>query len=460
MKKKRLSSTIPSDILKTILRKDEDPFRRLYRVRYYSYLEYQGGNELAVSCVAVKFGKTFKNKSNPCRYVKKVCIHVLGDTRAYYRDIHYAYIAGYIPEFYLERDMDTRRKRIIVNEYSDESWYSCEPKYFRLFGFGNLVNPEFLDKTEKFKYCAWDGETDILKYLEAYEKNPKIEMISKLLGTRFATSKTIVRKAEKDKDFIFWMRDHKQEILNERLPVILRAYAKGWSIEAAKKDYDVRKEFLEFTRTHITSRGTLGEIYKNSDEDGKKKIIEYVKRNDVTPSHYNDYLQALKELNIDLTDTKNLFPKDFAYWSQVRMDQYATEKAKKDAKAFKELTRKIKAVASKYSALTLSNKSFCVIIASDKESLIREGAYLHHCVGQMNYDQRIAKEKSLIFFIRKAEEQNIPFVTVEFSIETGKVLQCYGEHDSRPSENVRDFVYNVWEKQAQKKLKKIQKEAA
>ena len=74
----------------------------------------------------------------------------------------------------------------------------------------------------------------------------------------------------------------------------------------------------------------------------------------------------------------------------------------------------------------------------------------------MNYDQKFAREESLIFFIRNVNEPDTPFVTVEYSISKHKVLQCYGEHDQKPSDNVLEYVNKKWLPFANRQLKKIQ----
>ena len=100
--------------------------------------------------------------------------------------------------------------------------------------------------------------------------------------------------------------------------------------------------------------------------------------------------------------------------------------------------------------------AFVVIIARSPQDLIREGDILHHCVGRMNYDQRFIREESLIFFVRNVETPDTPFVTVEYSIKNKKVLQCYGDRDSKPSDNVLEFVNKKWLPFANRQLKKIQ----
>ena len=67
----------------------------------------------------------------------------------------------------------------------------------------------------------------------------------------------------------------------------------------------------------------------------------------------------------------------------------------------KEFYARFEAITEKYAALQHNKRSaFVAIIARSPADLITEGNALHHCVGRMNYDQRIVREESLIFFIR------------------------------------------------------------
>ncbi len=157
-----------------------------------------------------------------------------------------------------------------------------------------------------------------------------------------------------------------------------------------------------------------------------------------------------------MTIEKNRFPHDFKRWHDIRIDEYATEKALKDAEERKELYKKFAAIAEKYLPLQYNRKSaFIVIIAQSPADLIREGEVLHHCVGRMNYDQKFIREESLIFFIRSVDEPDIPFITVEYSPSKNIILQCYGASDSRPNQKVLDFVNNQWLPYANKQMKQL-----
>ena len=113
-------------------------------------------------------------------------------------------------------------------------------------------------------------------------------------------------------------------------------------------------------------------------------------------------------------------------------------------------------IAEKYLPLEHDKRSaFVCIIARSPADLIREGEALHHCVGRMNYDQRFVREESLIFFSRAKEEPDTPLVTLEYSLRNHKVLQCYGEHDHKPSEDVLHYVNKVWLPYANRTIKHI-----
>ena len=73
----------------------------------------------------------------------------------------------------------------------------------------------------------------------------------------------------------------------------------------------------------------------------------------------------------------------------------------------------------------------------------------------MNYDRRFIREESLIFFVRSRRDPETPLVTLEYSLKNRKVLQCYGEYDRKPDEDVLHYVNKVWLPYANKRIKQI-----
>ena len=164
---------------------------------------------------------------------------------------------------------------------------------------------------------------------------------------------------------------------------------------------------------------------------------------------------ACEYLGVDLSLDKNRYPHDFKTWHDIRTNEYRSEKAKRDEENRKHFYENFRAVANKYGVLQYEKIGFVCIIAKSPNELKEEGSTLHHCVGSMGYDQKFVDEKSLIFFIRTKEQPNKPLVTVEYSIKDKKVLQCYGEHNSKPSEEILSFVNQKWLPYAKRQMKQI-----
>ena len=217
------------------------------------------------------------------------------------------------------------------------------------------------------------------------------------------------------------------------------------------------------TQAHIHSLdGQMDEITVLEELGNNSYLVDYrgVKCsaifNPFNSTYYLDYLKACQNLGLDISEEKNRFPHDFKRWHDIRIDQYAAKKAMEDAEKRKELYAQFAAVAEKYLSLQHSKRSaFICVIARSPADLIREGEALHHCVGRMNYDQRMVREESLIFFVRAKESPDIPLVTLEYSPRSHKVLQCYGEHDHKPSEDILHYVNKVWLPYANKTIKHI-----
>ena len=122
----------------------------------------------------------------------------------------------------------------------------------------------------------------------------------------------------------------------------------------------------------------------------------------------------------------------------------------------KAFIKRFKSVAKKYLPLEKTESdNYIIIIAKTPNQLVKEGSTLHHCVGRMNYDSKMAREETLIFFIRHKDKPNKPLATLEYSPARKQILQCYGEHDSIPEKALSDFVNKKWLPYANRKLKKI-----
>lgn len=69
--------------------------------------------------------------------------------------------------------------------------------------------------------------------------------------------------------------------------------------------------------------------------------------------------------------------------------------------------------------------------------MIIEGKILDHCVG--SYAKRHADGQTTIFFIRKTDDPETPYYTLEYDFECMCILQNRGFKNCAPPEEVRAF---------------------
>lgn len=66
---------------------------------------------------------------------------------------------------------------------------------------------------------------------------------------------------------------------------------------------------------------------------------------------------------------------------------------------------------------------FSIVVPKEVNEITKEGMYLHHCVG--GYVNRVAEGRTNILFLRKNEEPEIPFFTIEVS-NGNEIIQIHG----------------------------------
>ena len=70
-----------------------------------------------------------------------------------------------------------------------------------------------------------------------------------------------------------------------------------------------------------------------------------------------------------------------------------------------------------------ADDNFSIIVPKEINKITKEGVYLHHCVG--GYVSRVAEGRTNILFLRKNEEIDIPFFTIEVS-NNNEIIQIHG----------------------------------
>ena len=363
------------------------------------------------------------------------------------KDMEYSFMGNYRVGWYDEGIKYPYNMRPF---YNDGRWYPVGFKYYN--PWTHTINPQFAVSLPQFRYSAVDIQNPscIITYLRTYLKYPQVEYLVKAGLGKYVGSTMILKKIGSDKGFRKWLMTHREELRARHyyVDVVLRGYKTGKPLETLQS-YREAKINLRNNNTLAPIR----ELFKGAE---REKFFDYISEQNTNANTYLDYLKACNYLGLDMSLPKNRFPHDFKRWHDMRIDQYATARAEADRKVRQELYDKFAAIAEKYLPLEYNKRSaFICIIAHSPADLIREGELLDHCVGRMNYDQRFIREESLIFFVRTKEQPDTPLVTLEYSLRNHKVLQCYGEHDHKPSEDILHYVNKVWLPYANRTIKKL-----
>lgn len=435
MIKEKHIKPIPDRLLKRLEKIDSESLEKIRFYRYYTIFN----RELCMVYVAAK---TYRRK----RYFKQVAVHGIHSPECLVKDIEYSWCSmyGFKVGWYAEGLAKQK------TWYETSYWCTAEDRFYK--PSSKLINPEFPLKLKNYKYSAVGKYTneDKLQYLRIYEKYPQVELLVKNNLSKFAIKKTIVEKLAKDKTFCKWFFKNKDVLANKHfyIPTIIKSYKTNTDL--------IQTQIRTETKRHLLNKDYHRIIHENFQKDELDILVKYLCKQKADIYLYEDYLRACIELGLDLTIERNRYPKDFKRWHDIRIDEFNSKRAEIDARKKKELLEKFTMVASKYLGLERNLKgAYITIIAKSPTELVYEGEQLNHCVGKMGYDQRFAREESLIFFIRNKDNPDVPFVTIEYSIKNKSILQCYGYKDSKPAEDVLNYVNKIWLPYANRKIKKV-----
>lgn len=171
-----------------------------------------------------------------------------------------------------------------------------------------------------------------------------------------------------------------------------------------------------------------------------------------------EYLKWCKELKYDLDNMFFYMPKNFKKvhdrtakeYQELQDKKAAAEKrrrealAKKNMEDMKKAMEKIFKKSDGIDAFYIKGKRLILVVPKDASDIKHEGEVLHHCVG--GYVERVAKGETNIFFVRKVNEPDTPYFTMEYW--DNMVIQCRGAHNCEMPPEVKAFV-NAFEKKMQ-----------
>ncbi len=353
------------------------------------------------------------------------------------------------------------------SSYSGNFWDDCN-----LYGMDNITikaAPVYektfeLIKGTDFKYSgakelsAGCREYNLMDYMERYTQFPQLEMFSKAglygVASQIVENKMGIikdRHAKRPEDFLGIYKERLTKLKQEkgdteylRAMQAERATSSKWTDRELflVKEAEIRKGEVEFINKHLTIRKMANYVEKitgvrlpsNSEDYICTRGKEVIKS---TARTYLDYLNMREARGYDLHNTVFLLPKELR---RAHNQMVAEVNAEKISERELEVRMKFPNIQKNYRKLRnrffYEDENYLIRPAKSAEEIVKEGRFLHHCVGGNNYLKKHDTGESYILLLRRKGEEDIPYITVEIKGE--KIAQWYGENDKKPDKSVID----------------------
>lgn len=330
----------------------------------------------------------------------------------------------------------TGKNYISVDTVIKEGWLyifkQSEPlKYFEK----GMVQRKILDaamafvKIPQFEICYKMGLLKLCDYFEYWEGD---------------TGRYVNKKAKTMEEFLKVRKCHVKEIVEragDRELINLYQEEKRLGIQWNEKEWElVRKteadKIMGIGEIHDIEKFTSIQKAYNYMEKQKEKG-EYGGLGFSIRTHYVDYLKMREALGYDMKNTVFLFPREL----KEQHDAMVEEKERREnEKYIQDMTEKYPKIAKRASALnkkwSYKDGKYLVRVADSAGEIVMEGRMQHHCVGgeEQGYLKKHNDGKSAIFLMRKVDEPDNPYVTIELC--DGKIQQWYGKNDKKDIDGV------------------------
>lgn len=293
--------------------------------------------------------------------------------------------------------------------------------------------------------CDRESDFGLMRYLGEYCHRPQLEMLNKLglddilrelIYCRRSNSRLINWRAADLPGFLRLDKRHSKLFMQSKHKTVQELEL----VQILQKEnvgVQDETEVLEFL-----NRMQLDTVLRLREAIGSypfMKVLRYLMKHENTDAVllWIDYIRMAKDLEYDLSEDTVFLPKDL----KARHDAAAeTIKLKRNEILMKKYKRRYKKLCQMYE---FTDGEFTIVVPATMDDIIAEGRVMHHCVG--SYANRHANGETTILFLRKNEQPDQPYGTIEMSvIDNARVIQLRGyRNNDVPKKESKQFIA-VW----------------
>lgn len=346
------------------------------------------------------------------------------------------------------------------SNYSGDFWDDCN-----LYGMANInisaapIMGETYREMEGtiFQYSALQEyvrevkKVNPIEYFERYQQTPQIEVMVKmgLIGVveqlvKYHYGIVANENANRPDEFLGIRKERVKLLIENRGDIALletmqmeRRMQQVWADEQLRHltETQLKRGDVETATRYMSLQQLLNRIEKYAGCEYETECSTAMKRIRQTATTYVDYLNMRLALGYDLNNTVYQQPRRLGEaHAQMVME---TNKEETD-KRLREVKERYPNIRNNYRALRkryfYEDDNYIIRPARSAEEIVAEGRILHHCVGGDNYLQKHNDGTTYILMLRRKEDMEAPYITVEIGGDKPRIMQWYGSHNRKPDE--------------------------
>lgn len=415
------------------------------------------------------------NGSVVVRYFE-ICKRAWGTSKAAWEN---TYIEEFARTWFTGNTIQTDWRK--YDGYLDRTFWD----YKNLYGMANRTmkagkvyrgNLSFLQDTDLKYACIQQAllqndYENMINYIGAYKKFPVLEMLTKLgmwnmrtyiLENWRWTSKLNSKGKKPEEIFKITKQRFADMKKNNGNALLLDIYqtekirGKQFTVKELElmKKLQLSVKNMQIVLKYATPIKLMNYIEKQKDIVSEN-LFGYQDKINQTTVMYVDYIKMCETNERDLTNPHKVYPQELL---QAHDREYVFMNKNREEKEKKEKNKKnpnIKKDAAGYNRqYRYQNEKYLIRAPKDAGEILEEGLTLDHCVGRMGYIEAMNRHETLILFLRKRKEKDIPYYTLE--VKNGQITQAYGKHDLKPDwEDVRPFIEAFKDAKLKKKEERL-----
>lgn len=173
---------------------------------------------------------------------------------------------------------------------------------------------------------------------------------------------------------------------------------------------------------------------------------------------WEDYINMAKQAKMDTQNSMIMYPGDLKAAHQRMILLLQEGEMEKEAKKLERKWPKVNEILPSLKKFEFTRDGYAIVVPASILDIVKEGHALQHCVHTCDfYFDRIQKHESYLFFLRKAENPDIPWYTLEVE-PSGNIRQkrTTGDNQGKDLEEAKEFL-RKWQKEFQKRLTQKEK---